>query len=239
MKTLLVLICCSLPTFCQQVMVSRQNRTISISADQTIKVEPELAKLAIGRQDYAATQDEAFRATKEAIAKIVESLHRSGVQDQAISTETLSLQEQSRSDSTQPVPPKERFRSSQQLQVIVSISSAQAVLDLAVQAGANDVGTPEWLLKDYDSAQAQASGAALKKARMNAEQMAAGLGAKLGDLVYASNTVPNILFALRRGLTLETQSAETVGGAARTQQLKLFPQPVEVKATVFATFAID
>ena len=228
--------------FCQQVAVSKQNRTISISADQTIKIEPEITKLAIGRQDYAATQEEAFRATKEAIAKIIESLHRSGVQDQAISTETLSLQEQTRSDSARPVPLKERFQSSQQLQVIVSVASAQAVLDSAVRSGANNVGTPEWLLKDYDSAQAQASGAALKKARMNAEQMAAGLGAKLGDLVYASNSVPNILFALRQGLTLQTENAVIIGnggGGEKSQQLRLFPQPVEVKATVFATFAID
>jgi hypothetical protein len=31
----------------------------------------------------------------------------------------------------------------------------------------------------------------------------------------------------------------TVGNRVKTEQLKLFPQPVEVKATVYATFAIE
>jgi len=244
MKTLAFLLFCAVAASAQQVAVSKQNRTISVSADQTMKFEPDIAKLAIGRQDYAATETEAFVLTKQAMAKIVESLHHSGVQDQAISTESLTLQEQTQSDANRPIPPKERFHSSQQLQVLVPVASAQSILDAAVQAGANDVGNPEWLLKNYDAAQAQTAGAALKKARMNADQMAAGLGAKLGDLVYASNNVPNALFALRQGLTLSTEMAAveveaTRAGRVRTQQLKLFPQPVEVKATVYATFAVE
>src|SRR5690348_9296076 len=55
----------------------------------------------------------------------------------------------------------------QRLQVIVSVGTAQRILDSAVQAGANDIGSPEWLLKDYDLAQARVAGA--------------GLGAKLAD----------------------------------------------------------
>jgi hypothetical protein len=240
MKVLLLVICCAVSAAPQQVAVSKQNKTITISADETMKFEPDIAKLEIGRQDYASTQDEAFRATKTAITHIIESLHNSGIQDQAISTESLTLEEQTSSDSARQVPINEKFHSSQRLQVIVSVSTAQAVLDSAVQAGANDVGNPEWLLKDYDLAQAKAAGAALKKARTNAEQMAAGLGAKLGDLVYASNAVPNVLFALRQGLTLNSQMVMVTSTAARREEaLKLFPQPVEVKATVYATFAIE
>ena len=36
------------------------------------------------------------------------------------------------------------------------------MLDAASEAGANDVNAPEWILSDYDSAQAQVAGAALK-----------------------------------------------------------------------------
>jgi len=241
MKAVLLLTCCAISAIAQQVAVSKQNKTITISAEETMKFEPEIAKLEIGRQDYAATQEEAFRSTKNAVASIVDSLHKSGIRDQAISTESLTLEEQTQSDSSHRVPPNEKFHSSQRLQVIVSVTTAQNVLDSAVIAGANDVANPEWLLKDYDLAQAQAAGAALKKARTNAEQMAAGLGAKLGDLIYASNNVPNVLFAFRQGLTLNTESAVTVTGTAlrREEALKLFPQPVEVKATVYATFAIE
>ncbi len=239
MKALLLTICLSIPVLSQQVSVSKQNKTITISAEQTMKFEPEIARLEIGCQDYAARQEEAFAATKNAIANILESLHRNGVEDQAITTESLSLEQQTESDSSRPLPTNEKFHSSQKLEVAVSIRTAQKILDSAVLAGANDVGNPQWLLKDYDLAQARTAGAALKKARTNAEQMAAGLGAKLGDLVYASNNVPSLLFALRPGLVLNTATSNTIGGAPRTQELKLFPQPVEVKATVYATFALE
>lgn len=239
MKTLLIIVCCAVSAMSQQIEVSKQNKTITVSADHTMKFAAEIVKLSIGRHDYAASQDEAFSATKNAMAKIIDSLHRHGVEDQAISTENLALEEQTRADINRPVPAQEKFRSLQRLEVIVPVNAAQNILDSAVVAGANDVGSPEWLLKDYDLAQAKTAGAALRKARLNAEQMAAGLGAKLGDLVYASNYVPNQVFPMRQGLARNAQRGDIEGGAPGAQPLKLFPQTVEVRATVYATFAIE
>jgi len=62
-----------------------------------MKFEPEISKLEIGRQDYAATKDEVFRSTKEAIGRIVDALLANGVPDPAISTEVLTLEEQTES----------------------------------------------------------------------------------------------------------------------------------------------
>jgi hypothetical protein len=67
--------------------------------------------------------------------------------------------------------------------------------------------------------------------------MAKGLGAKLGELVYASNRAPVAKFF--RGLSMNTESAEASTVAERKPQLTLFPQKFKSEATVYAVFAIE
>jgi hypothetical protein len=66
--------------------------------------------------------------------------------------------------------------------------------------------------------------------------MAKGLGAKLGELVYASNRAP--VARVWRGITLNT-SAATVASADKKPKLKLFPEKVKSDATVYAVFSIE
>jgi hypothetical protein len=65
--------------------------------------------------------------------------------------------------------------------------------------------------------------------------MAKGLGAKLGDLVYASNRAPVAKFL--RNMTANTEQVEV--NAVPKPQLTLFPQKVKSNATVYAVFAIE
>src|SRR6266567_7784425 len=122
-----------------------------------------------------------------------------------------------------------RFEAQQSWHVTVSAVQAQAVVDRAVRAGANEVDDVEWNVTDSVALQAKTSGAALSKARAIAEQMAKGLGTKLGDLVYASNRAP--VAKMWRGMTVNTQSS-VVGSAEPEPKLRLFPQKVKSDATV-------
>ena len=131
------------------------------------------------------------------------------------------------------------FEASQAWSVNVPVVQAQMIVALAVQSGANHVGDVDWDVLDPVALQAKASGAALAKARLVAEQMAKGLGAKLGELVYASNRAP--MNRALRGL-INTESAAISPMAPPSPpppQLKLFPQKVKSEATVYAVFAIE
>jgi hypothetical protein len=121
--------------------------------------------------------------------------------------------------------------------VTVSSAHAQAVVDLAVAAGTNEIDDVDWNVADPIALQAKASGAALTKARSIAEQMAKGLGTKIGELVYASNRAP--VGKIWRGLTLNTESAVVSTRREEEPKLKLFPQKVKSDATVYAVFAIE
>lgn len=126
-------------------------------------------------------------------------------------------------------------RSTQSWQVTVSASAAQTVVDLAVKAGANEVADVEWNVADPVALQAKAGSAALVKARSIAEQMAKGLGTKLGELVYASNRAP--VDKMWRSVTVNAESAMVA--PPPPPKLTLFPQQVKSDATVYAVFSIE
>ena len=109
-------------------------------------------------------------------------------------------------------------------------------MQLAITAGANESGNIDWQLKDADALQAEAARQALKHAREIASTMAAGLGAKLGSLLYASNQTP------------PTTPFPNVGRGAggnllmrnsAPAPLSIEPQRIRRSATVYAAFAIE
>ncbi len=222
----------------QDIQVNRQNKTIAVTADESMTADAEVAVLAIGYHNYAPTQDAAFRENLRVAEHITQALLRAKIAAENIETEKLRLGRTEGDEKWTAEMKKERsFEAQQSWHVTISASQAQTVVDLAVRAGANDVDDVEWNVADPVALQAKASGAALAKARSIAEQMAKGLGAKLGDLVYASNRAP--VAKMWRGAVLNTMAATITNATENEPKLKLFPQKVKSDATVHAVFAIE
>ena len=155
-----------------------------------------------------------------------------------IETEKLRLARIAQDEKWTPEMKKERqFGAQQSWHIAVPVSRAQAIVDLTVKGGANEVDDVDWNVADPLALQAKAGGAALAKARTIADQMAKGLGTKLGELVYASNRASVAKFF--RGITMNTESDEVNVAGERKPQLTLFPQKVKSQATVYAVFAIE
>jgi uncharacterized protein YggE len=130
-----------------------------------------------------------------------------------------------------------QFQASQSWTIRVTADRTQAVVDMALRAGANVLEALDWNVSDPKALQAKAGAAALAKAKTIAEQMAKGLNAKLGDLVYASNRAPIPVFAG----SLETAEASvmTAPPPPPPPHLVLYPKKVKSDATVYAVFAIE
>jgi uncharacterized protein len=121
--------------------------------------------------------------------------------------------------------------------VTVPAKDAAEVLHVAVEAGANVSGNIDWDLSTREDLQAKAAELALQHARKIAAQMATGLNAHLGALVYASNQTP-----VQRFLnTVNAEAISTIGSPAPPPPVPLAirPQQVEESATVYAVFAIE
>jgi len=222
----------------QDVQVNRQNKTIAVTADESTTADAEVAVLDIGYHNFAPSQDAAFRENVRVAQLITQALLLAKIAAANIETEKLRLGRTQIIDEkwTEQMKKERAFEAQQSWHVNVSVAQAQAVVDMAVRAGANEVDDVEWDVADPVALQAKASGAALVKARSIAEQMAKSLGTKLGELVYASNRAP--VAKMWRG-ALQTVEVEAATVGEKEPKLKLFPQKVKSEATVYAIFAIE
>ena len=225
--------------FAQDIQVNRQNKTISVTADESATADAEVAVLAIGYHNYGLTQDAAFQENVQVAGQITKALLDAKVPKANIETEKLHLTRAQIDEAwTKDAKEKRQFTAEQSWHVTVSASEAQAVVDLAVKAGANEVDDVDWNVSDPVALQAKAGGAALTKARSIADQMAKGLGTKLGELVYASNRAPAA--KMWRGMTVSAMSmAALSSGTDKQPKLTLFPQKVKSEATVYAVFSVE
>jgi uncharacterized protein YggE len=221
----------------QDVQVSRTNKTIAVTAEEAVEVNAEIGVLLLGYQNRAATKDAVYRENLLASERIVKALLDAGVPKQNIETSKLDLHERERDDNRKQAPVE--FQALQTWTIRVRSDVAQTVVDVAVRAGANIVQDVEWTVADPVALEAKAGGAALAKARAIAEQMARGLGAKLGELIYASNRSP--VAKMWRGMRADTSSAMLSRATDKLPEPKLtiFPSPVRKEATVHAVFAIE
>ena len=224
-----------LPAMAQEIQVSRQNKTIAVTAEESITADAEVAVVNIGYHNYGPTQDAAFQNNVRVSNEITKALLDAGIPKANIETQNLHLTRIEPEEKwTSEIKKERQFKAHQSWEINVSASQAQTIVDLAVKTGANEVENVQWNIADPLSLQAKASGAALTKARAIADQMAKGLGAKLGELVYASN---NDSGEKLRNLMLRVPSPWLT--MMEKPQLSLFPQKIKSTATVYAVFAIE
>jgi uncharacterized protein YggE len=128
-----------------------------------------------------------------------------------------------------------KFQVQQSWSVKTAAANGAKVLDVAVKAGANQSGQMTWSVADQDALQAKAAKLALDRARQIAQQMAAGLNATLGPLVYASNEAPARAPTAHTGRRPWRRPAQMQRGrAAERQRAKGY-----ASATVYAVFSIQ
>ncbi len=227
----------------QQVQVNRDNRTIAVNATETVTSDADVAIVALGYHNYGTAQKETYAENVRTSAKILEALQRAGVMKDQIETGTIRVDRVDASKEWTDQQKQERqFEAAQGWKIRVSAKDASKLVDAAMTAGANRVEEINWDLHDRAGLQAKAGGAALAKARAIAEQMAQGLHAKLGSLVYASNVAGSTPYwLLGRTASLETQAVMASVGESKEvmPEISLFPEKVKQDATVYAVFAIE
>jgi hypothetical protein len=93
-----------------------------------------------------------------------------------------------------------------------------------------------WSVADQDALQAKAAKLALDRARQIAQQMASGLSATLGSLVYASNEAPA---REPQPLMMARAMSAAAPAAKEVEPLSVSAPKVTASATVYAVFSIQ
>lgn len=221
----------------QTIQVSKENRTISVTATDKVTAMADTATVHIGFITYGPSSDAAYANGSRLSNAIVKALSASGVPSESIESENQAVapvQPYQVEKLTDAEKAQRKFQVTQSWTVRTNANDAAKVLDLAVKAGANQSGQIDWSFKDENAPEAEAAAKALQRARTQAEQMAQSLNAKLGALLYASNEVqaspvrPMMMRAMVDNTPME-----------KVQPLAINPRQIEKSATVHAVFAIE
>lgn len=218
----------------QVVQVNRSNKTIEVTVSGSVQVEPDIAEIEVGYHNYGRTQQLAFDENVRAANLIIKGLLDAGLSKVAIETHSLRLGRISEDDTKNwsvDLKKERQFEAHQSWTIRMSVPEAQRIVDLAVSFGADEIEDVDWMVADTTALEDKANNAALAKARVLTQQMAKELGAKVEELLYASNTRREMGFAaLTMAATVSTR---------REPKLQLFPRRVEREATVHAVFALE
>jgi uncharacterized protein YggE len=226
------------PAQAQTVQVSKDNRTIAITATDKVTVMADTATVHIGFITYGPDKDAAYAAGSTLSSAIVKALTNAGIPSDAIESENQNISpvQDYQVDKLTPAEKAQRkFQVTQSWTVRTNAADAAKTLDLAVKAGANQSGQIDWSLKDENAPQAEAAAKALQRARTVAGEMAKGLDVKLGNLIYASNETQ--AEPVRPMMKAMAMSAGAM--AAPAPPLAINPRQIEKSATVYAIFAIE
>jgi uncharacterized protein YggE len=222
----------------QTIQVSKDNRTIAITATDKVLVVADVATLHIGFIAYGPDSDSAYAAGSRTSNAIVKALTAAGVPNESIESENQNVspvQDYQIDKLTPAEKAQQKFQVTQSWTVRTNANDAAKVLDLAVKAGANQSGQIDWSLSDENAPQSEAASKALQRARTVAADMAKGLDAKLGALLYANNETQA---EPPRPLMQAMKVGHGMGGG-RGLPLAINPRQIEKTATVYAVFAIE
>jgi uncharacterized protein YggE len=209
-----------------QMKVDSSNRTLSVTATETVSVEPDLAILHIGFDTPPEDAKAAYADGARASNAIIAAVKQAGIPETSIRSESQYLD---RDWSNK----QHRFVLHQQWTVKVPPERAAEILDIAVTAGATNSGQIDWTVKDEKALEAETLDHAASRAKANAEVLAKGMGVRLGSLIYVSNQIASpvprpMMFA---------QAEQRL--AAPAPPLSIEPHQVSREATVYAVFAIE
>jgi hypothetical protein len=211
-----------------QLKIEPAHRTLTVSAENRVTVDPDLAILHIGFQTQPSDAKAAYAAGAKTSNDIVDALKQAGIPQTSIRSEWQRL------EAAYNKPHK--FTLSQQWTVKVPPERAAEILDIAVTAGATDSGQIDWTVQNQQALDDQALDGATARAKAQAAVLARGMGVHLGALVYVTNQISTPQFQMS---AYDNNAAPTAGLRAAPQPLSIEPRKVSSTATVYAVFAIE
>jgi len=211
-----------------QLKIESTNRTLTVSAEGRVTVDPDLAILHIGFVTQPSDAKAAYAAGAKTSNDIVNALKQAGIPETSIRSEWQRL------DSASGRPHK--FTLVQQWTVKTPPERAAEILDVAVGAGATESGQIDWTVQDMRALEDQALDRAAARAKAEAEVLAKSMGVHLGALIYVTN---QISAPQPYPMAYANNAAPQGGFAAPPVTLAIEPCKVSREASVYAVYAIE
>ena len=164
--------------------------SITVTGNGSVVAVPTIAVLSLGVDTRAASAKAALSANAREMRQVIDAVKAAGGRE--VRTQSVSLS-QVLGQNGEPAG----FAASNVVSATVDVGRAGAVIDAAVDAGANQVNGPTLSAADVGKLYRQALKAAVADARLSAETLAAAAGRPLGkvtSVVESGGTAPIPMF---------------------------------------------
>ena len=164
-------------------------RTISVSADATIKAKPDLANFSFGVSTSGASQRRALDANTSVMRRVIAAIKKDGVAARDIQTQSVNV-----NPSTDSNGNPNGYSASNSVSVdLHQVLKAGGLIKRVTNAGANLEGGPTFSLQNTDLVYEKALNRALDKAHAKAASMAGHVGLSLGKPATIREGVENVV----------------------------------------------
>ena len=220
--------CLVLPAAAQEPrVVPGAGTQVRAVGEATVKAKPDRAILGIAVITQAASAEAAAAENAKRTDAVLKAVRDAAGSKGAVETSGYALYPNYRYPRDGGQPSIAGYTASNSVEVTLhDLTRVGAVIDTATKAGANNISRLEFGLQDEQAARAEALGAAARKARANAESMAAALGMKMARVVSVEEAEPAVIHPIRQRAMAMAQDVE-----ARAPT-PVEPGEIEVRAVV-------
>jgi uncharacterized protein YggE len=166
--------------------------SIVTSGEATVTRAPDQAFVTVAVETRAKAPRDAQRLNAEAMTAVQQRLTAAGIARDAIRTTGYTIQQEFDFTNGRRIPREYVARNGVEVR-LDAVERVGEVLDLAVQAGATNVGGVRFDLKDRAGAEREALQLAVGDARKRADAIAAGAGLSVGRILRIDEGRPPVL----------------------------------------------
>ena len=202
--------------------------SVRASGDATVSVKPDQLRLGVGVTTTAATAQEASDQNATQATAVIAALRKVAGTAGEIKTIGYSVSPNYRYPQGGGTPTLTGYTANNTVEVITSdLSLGGKLIDSSVQAGATNIQSLRFALKDSEAARFEALRLATLQAKRHAEAIATGLNARLGYVIAADEG------AAARRVLADTRTVNAAAGGT-------VPTPVETgMVDVYATVTLE
>ena len=206
-------------------------RTIEVEGSGEARTTPDTADLNVAIETHGATAEEAAARNAALADKVIAALKAKLGDKGKVSTNGYSLNPEYDQRPNREKPTIVGFAAQNSVTVDTgALDLVGPLIDSAIAAGANRVNFVNFTVKEDSKARSEAITTATRKARAQADALAAALGVKLGKVIKAT-TVSEVRPVPMQGMAMAT----SFGRAATPVE----PGEVTVPANVSLIFEIE
>jgi len=161
----------------------KEPRTISVNGNGVISLEPDIAHINIGVHTEGESAEEAVASNNQQSQELFTTLTQAGIAEKDIRTSNFSIHPRQNYDTEGKITGITYVVDNTVSVTVRDLGNIGAVLDAAVQAGANSISGIRFDVEDREAAQQQAMTAAVENARERAEVLAGAADVAVGQVL--------------------------------------------------------